>query len=84
MLSLYRSALRLRRSLPALGDGEMQWLESSDAVLVFTREPGFGCLVNFGSSPVPLPSGAEVLLSSDPLGTDGTVPSDTTVWFRRP
>jgi hypothetical protein len=31
---------------------------------------------------VALPAGSSVLLSSGPLGADGTVPSDTAVWFR--
>src|SRR5690606_33400753 len=35
MLSLYRSALRLRREHPALGDGPMRWLDSPPGTLVF-------------------------------------------------
>lgn len=39
-LQLYRTALRLRRSAPQLGDGELRWWSApDDAVLVFER-PG--------------------------------------------
>jgi alpha-glucosidase len=37
MLELYRAALRLRRTEPALGDGPMRWLPSPPGVLAFTR-----------------------------------------------
>lgn len=54
---------------------------------MFTRPAGAGehrfeCWTNFGSTPVALPDG-RVLLASGDLGTDGTLPSDTTVWVRR-
>jgi alpha-glucosidase len=38
MLSLYREALRIRRSALALGDGPMTWQPSPDGVLVFDRD----------------------------------------------
>jgi alpha-glucosidase len=37
MLILYREALRIRRSAPALGDGPMAWQPSPDGVLAFDR-----------------------------------------------
>ena len=83
MLTLYRSALRLRRELPALGDGTMQWLDLGAGVLAFTREPGFGCVVTMGATSAQLPAGATVVLASAPLPADGTVPADTAVWFTR-
>ena len=82
MLSFYREALRLRRSLPALGAGtgaDVAWLELGDDVVAFRREPGFLCAVNCGSTPAPLPAG-EVLLASGPLG-DGELPPDTALWL---
>ncbi|PWJ45797.1 alpha-glucosidase [Quadrisphaera granulorum] len=90
-LELYRSALALRHSLEALGDGSMSWVQAADGsldgVLAFTREPGFACWVNLSPQPVELPDGVEVLLSSGDLDetADGAVllPSDTTVWLRR-
>jgi alpha-glucosidase len=81
MLELYRSALRLRRAHPALGDGTLRWLETPDGVLAFGRDPGFACVVNLSGSPAPLPEGATVLLASGPLGPGGAVPADTAVWL---
>jgi alpha-glucosidase len=80
MLELYRSALGIRRLHPALGDGSMDWLDAPKGVLAFARDPGFVCLVNLASDPVPAPSGALLLTSTD-LTDDGQVPPDTTVWF---
>ncbi|MBK1787511.1 glycoside hydrolase family 13 protein [Prauserella cavernicola] len=82
-LELYRTALALRRSHPALGGtGELHWGDApGDDVLVFTREPGFACVVNFGSSPAPLPLRGSVLLSSDPGAVEGELPADGAVWL---
>jgi alpha-glucosidase len=80
MLELYRAALHLRRARPELGDGTMRWrAEAGGDVIAFDRGPGFACVVNMGSTPVPVPSGT-VLLTSSPL-EDGTLPGDTAVWL---
>ena len=79
ILALYRAALRLRRELPALGDGTMQWLPSPAKSLVFRRDPGFVCAVNAGSRPHKLPAGT-VVLASGPLDGD-RLPPDTAVWL---
>ncbi len=81
MLELYRSALHLRRADPALGDGEMRWLDSPPEVLAFTRGDGFTCVVNLSAAPVPLPAGTP-LLASGPLTADGGLPTDTAIWLR--
>ena len=81
VLSLYREALALRAGQAALGDGELAWVEAGPDVVAFTREPGFGCWVNLGSHPVPLPQGAGVLLASGPL-TAGLLPVDTAAWLQ--
>ena len=47
-LHLYRAALGLRAELPALGDGDLNWVDAGPTALAFTREPGFGCWVNLG------------------------------------
>jgi alpha-glucosidase len=84
MLTLYRQALRLRRSEAALGDGGMRWLElGSEGVLAFARDPGFVCVSNLSETPVQLPAHDGVLLSSGPLN-DNHLPTDTTVWLRMP
>ncbi|MEU4422882.1 glycoside hydrolase family 13 protein [Actinoplanes sp. NPDC024001] len=84
MLELYRSALRHRRELPALGDGALHWLSTEDEVLAFRREPGFTCVLNVGDVPVPLPpevDGARLLLASDPAADPGTLPAASAAWF---
>jgi alpha-glucosidase len=85
MLELYRRALRLRRDLVAMD--VFAWVDAADGTLAFRREesgdggrPALVCLVNLGSSPVPLPSHEEVLLASCPVG--GELPADAAVWLR--
>jgi alpha-glucosidase len=86
MLSLYRAALRLRRDLPALGDGRLDWLPSAGGVLAFRRDPGFACVVNVGRSPSDVPAGlagrAELVLASGPVAGDGRIPGATAIWYR--
>ncbi|GAA2544959.1 glycoside hydrolase family 13 protein [Pseudonocardia hydrocarbonoxydans] len=79
MLSLYRDALALRRSHPALGDGTLEWLPSPDGVLAFSRGEGFRCLVNLSDAPVPLPPGARVLLGTEAVLD--VLPVDAAVWL---
>jgi alpha-glucosidase len=81
MLELYRTALRVRREEPALGDGEMHWLVHLADVIAFTRDPGFTCMVNLSAEDVPLPRHESVLLASGPLNGDH-LPPDTAVWLR--
>jgi alpha-glucosidase len=81
MLELYRTALRIRRAEPALGDGPMTWLASADGVLAFDRGDGVRCVANLSGEPAALPADAQVLLASGPL-TDGLLPPDTSAWLR--
>ncbi|MFJ6217052.1 glycoside hydrolase family 13 protein [Streptomyces sp. NPDC092296] len=82
ILSLYRTALRLRRSEPGLRSAEFGWLPGAPGVLAFHRGDGFSCVVNLSDAPVPLPGDATVLLgSAGPL--DGELPPDTAVWLRQ-
>ncbi|TCO48075.1 glycoside hydrolase family 13 protein [Actinocrispum wychmicini] len=83
MLELYRAALRIRHEQPALGDGEMRWLDGTPDVIAFSREPGFTCVVNLSCENVPLPRHASVLLTSGPL-EGGHLPPDTAAWLRTP
>ena len=82
ILHLYRDALAIRKAHPALGGGELTWLDSPEGTLAFAREPGFTALVNVSSSPVSLPEDAEVMLASGPLTRNDALPADTTVWLR--
>jgi alpha-glucosidase len=83
MLSLYRSALRIRREHPALGDGDLEWLDMPDDAIGFTREPGFCCLVNLSADPLEVPTGSEIQLASGPLSDNRRIPADTAVWLTR-
>ena len=83
MLELYREALRVRHSEPALGDGTMRWLDAPAEVLAFYRGPSFACVLNMSSADVPLPTHDSVLLASSPL-VDGLLPPDSAVWLRIP
>ncbi|GAA2490126.1 glycoside hydrolase family 13 protein [Streptomyces thermolineatus] len=82
-LELYRSALRLRRELPGLGDGPMEWLQAPEGVLAFSR-PGFVCTVNTSDTEAELPVPGRPVLSSEPVSfTGGSVrlPADSCVWW---
>jgi alpha-glucosidase len=81
MLELYRSALAIRRSEPALGDGPMSWLPAADGVLAFDRGTSVRCVVNISADPARLPDHGGLLLASGPL--DGELlPPDCAVWLR--
>jgi alpha-glucosidase len=80
MLELYRTALRIRREHPALGDGTMTWLDAPEGVLSFRREPGFLCVVNLSAEPYELPAHSELLLAGGPLD-DGRLAPDQAVWL---
>ena len=79
-LSLYRSALRLRRGLDGLAGAPLVWLASSEDVLDFERANVMRCIVNLGDRPVDL-GGTEVLLSSVPV-VDGRLTVDGAAWIR--
>ncbi|MFI7461875.1 glycoside hydrolase family 13 protein [Nonomuraea sp. NPDC049646] len=79
-LNLHRAAIALRREHPALGDGDLTWLDAPPGVLALRREPGFTLMVNFGPDAVPLPPHHDVLLASGPLD-GGVLPADTAVWL---
>ncbi|MFD9735174.1 glycoside hydrolase family 13 protein [Umezawaea sp. NPDC059074] len=84
MLELYRTALHLRRTTEALGDGTFRFRDTPDTdVLAFDRDPAFTCVVNFGTTPAPLPEHGHVALSSVPLTPDGLLPDNAAVWLVR-
>ncbi|OLF19205.1 glycoside hydrolase family 13 protein [Actinophytocola xanthii] len=84
MLTLYRSALALRRSDPALRGESFTWLDVGDGagaeVLAFARGDLL-CVVNLGADPVPLPTHRQVLLTSAELDRD-RLPTDAAAWLR--
>jgi alpha-glucosidase len=83
MLRLYREALRVRKEHPALGDGELRWLDAPPHVLLFARDPGFVCAVNLSDEPVWLDVRGTVLLSSGRV-RDGELGPDAAVWWACP
>lgn len=81
MLSLYKAALGIRRSHPALGDGTLTWIESGPDVLAFERGFGFVSITNLSDKAVDLPTYTKLLISSTPL-ENGKLPTDSTAWLR--
>lgn len=82
MLTLYRTALGLRRAASGFGGGSLEWLQAPPGVLAFTRPDGLVCLANLSSEPAPLPAHTSLLLSSSALDGGGLLPQDTAVWLR--
>jgi alpha-glucosidase len=82
MLTLYREALRLRRTEPGFGDGPLSWLDTAPGVLAFARGDGLLCVVNLAGEPAELPGHRLVLLTSAPLDEAGRLPRDTAAWLR--
>jgi alpha-glucosidase len=80
MLSLYRTAIALRRDHSAFS-GPLTWVEALEGCLAFRREGGLLCLLNTTQHPVALPPG-EPLLVSVPLLPDGRLPGDAAIWLR--
>jgi alpha-glucosidase len=83
-LTLYRTALKLRRSAAQLGDGELRWWSAPDeSVLVFERpgrDEAIVCAVNLGEGAAVAPTG-ELLVASEAL-VDGKLPPDAAGWWR--
>ncbi|MFI9585612.1 glycoside hydrolase family 13 protein [Streptomyces sp. NPDC052236] len=82
-LELYRSALALRRELPGLGDGGMEWLDGPEGVLVFAR-PGLVCTLNTLAAEVELPVPGRPVLATAALEFTGRavrIPRETCVWW---
>ncbi|PRX66622.1 alpha-glucosidase [Nonomuraea fuscirosea] len=81
-LEFYRRALACRHELAGEIPYSLEWLESPEGALFFTRGT-LVCAINCGAHAVRLPGHEEVLLSSGPL-RNGLLPPDTAVWLRRP
>ncbi|MFC8448544.1 glycoside hydrolase family 13 protein [Kitasatospora sp. NPDC057223] len=80
MLSLYRTALGIRRGEAGLRGDKFEWLTAEPGVLAFRRGTDFLCVVNLGAEPVPLPANTVTVLASGPLA-DGLLPADTAAWL---
>jgi len=82
-LEMYRSALRIRKDQPGLGDGELEWLDSPPDVVAFARG-SITVVANMGDRPITWPADA-MLLASSPAVTfangNVTVAPETAVWI---
>jgi len=79
-LSLYRTAIRIRRESPDLRGDTVDWLDLGDHAIAFTRGASTLSITNFGPEPIELPQHRRLILSSAPL--DGELlPPDSTAWL---
>jgi alpha-glucosidase len=87
MLTLYRTALRLRRDVLRREAGPLEWLAAGDGIVAFRRGTDFACVVNMGDAPARVltdADGAPMLLASGPVADDGVLPADTAAWYAVP
>lgn len=81
-LEMYRSALKMRRTLQT--DESLEWLSEPTATVAHYRRPnGWEVITNFGAASTVLPSCVDlskaVLSSGEPA--TGTIPAETTLWL---
>ncbi|WP_424184773.1 glycoside hydrolase family 13 protein [Actinokineospora sp. G85] len=80
VLSLYRHALEVRKTVEAFDGEELEWYGAPPGCFAFRRKGGgLICALNTSDAPVPLPPG-EVLLASGPV-TSSDLPPETAVWL---
>jgi alpha-glucosidase len=90
-LELYRAALHVRRSHPALSTGAsgITWLETEPGVLAFSRNSGeavLTCVVNISGAPALIDGYGEPVVASEALTGQGSghlLPVDAAAWFER-
>lgn len=78
-LSLYRTALGLRRTRDEFDGDTVDWLGGPPGCLVFRRPGGLICVLNASADPIALPPGT-VLLTSVPLH-DGLLAPESAAWL---
>jgi alpha-glucosidase len=81
MLSLYRTLLRLRRTLRF---GDFEWLVDLPRDVLGFRRGDCHCVVNFGPAVTRLTAGGRVLAASSHYGLEGAevlLPPDTALWW---
>ncbi|NJP32790.1 glycoside hydrolase family 13 protein [Micromonospora thermarum] len=90
-LELYRAALRIRRTHPALSAAAsgITWLETEPGVLAFTRTAGdtvLTCVVNISGAPALIDGYGDPVVASETLTRQGSahvLPVDAAAWFER-
>lgn len=78
-LSLYRTALELRRERPEASGDDIDWFPAPPQCLAFRRSGGLICVLNGSERSVLLPPG-RILLSSAPI-EDGKLPPNSAAWL---
>lgn len=82
-LSLYRAALRIRRTHRGFAGATFRWLPSAPGTLLFARGEGLQCAVNLSSVSMKLPQNSSVLLASAPVD-GGVLAPDAAAWVQAP
>jgi alpha-glucosidase len=77
-LSMYRAALRLRRTLPELQTDEIELLDAPLGCVAY-RRGALTVWLNAGDAAVPMPAG-DLVHASGPVGAQ--LPPETAVWVR--
>lgn len=77
-LEFFRTILQLRRARFHFTEYDVEWLQLRDDALAFVSG-GVLCVLNTGSTPLPLPDG-ELLTASAPL-VGGELPPDSAAWI---
>jgi alpha-glucosidase len=80
MLTLYRTALRVRTEIFDQRDADVTWLSADDGVLAFERSNGACCVVNISGAPVQVEA-TNVVLASAEL-EHGMLPVNAAAWLR--
>ena len=82
-LTLYRGALRLRRTHGGFGGETFRWLPSAPGTLLFARGGGLQCAVNLSGAVMSLPESCSVLLATFPI-RGGALTPDAAAWLEVP
>lgn len=78
-LSLYRAALRVRRTRAEFEGDTVDWLDAPEDCLAFRRPGGLICVLNASAAPIALPPGTMLLASAPPHGA--LLAPDSTAWL---
>ena len=69
----------MRHGRGDLGEG-IEWQQAPDGALAFRGADGVVCVLNAGTSPVPLPDGTVLIASAEPV--DGALSPGAAAWIR--
>jgi len=79
-LSFFQLAIQIRHGRAEFAGAQIEWLDAGPDALAFAcGDGGLRCVLNAGTTPLPLPDG-EVLLASAPV-VGAQLPANTAVWL---